>query len=96
MSETIFCISCDSRAYKDESTIICNSCLDLSFRKKTEWISVKDRLPETSESVLVTGAGGMAIAFICLLSKRFTQVNTWNDSIHESITHWMLLPEPPK
>ena len=63
--------------------------------KRNDWISVKDRLPEVAESVLVTDGLQICIAFIQRENKRFTQVNTWDDGIHESVTHWMPLPEAP-
>ena len=57
-----------------------------------EWISVKDRLPEKDEIVI-----------ICT-DENFIYVgeligDTWfldNDSWTETVTHWMPLPEPPK
>lgn len=60
-----------------------------------KWINVKDQLPDISESVLVTDGRQICIAFIQTMKKRFTQINTWDDWIHESITHWMPLPELP-
>ncbi len=65
------------------------------FVPSPTWISVKDRLPEISKSVLVTDCCQVCIAFIQSTKKTFTQINTWDDWIHESITHWMPLPEPP-
>lgn len=61
----------------------------------SNWISIKDRLPSDREKVLVTDGMQICIAFIQSLNKRFTQINTWDDWIHESITHWQPLPEPP-
>lgn len=59
------------------------------------WISVKDKLPETATQILVTDGVQICIAFIQTINKRFTQINTWADWIHESVTHWMPLPAAP-
>ena len=79
---------------------ICEQCYANTKRLfcKTEpsWIDVKDKLPEAAEPVLVTDGLQICIAFLQTEKKRFTQVNTWDDWIHESVTHWMPLPETPK
>lgn len=59
----------------------------------TEWISVKDRLPEEYTAVLVYGSRGVWLAWL-------GSDNTWWDSdldnIGNDITYWMPIPEPPK
>jgi hypothetical protein len=62
----------------------------------SEWISINDRLPESAVPVLVTDGLQICIAFIQTLNKKFTQINTWDDWIHESVSHWMPLPNPPE
>lgn len=67
-----------------------------------EWISVKDRLPEHGDRVLVAFAkrlgGGVASAKF----KLGVSVDGWycDGTFYELginfITHWMPLPEPPK
>ena len=72
----------------------------------SEWISVKDRLPEikefddmVSESVLVcSGRTSMAVAW---MSNIFNESGKWASdgdvlSAIGEITHWMPLPVPPK
>ena len=54
----------------------------------TEWISVKDRLPDDGTKVLLYLDYGMIEA-------------SWYDSSYympfwNRVTHWMPLPEPPK
>ena len=55
-----------------------------------EWISVKDRQPPTAGWYLVFYNGSdMDVAFF--------KGKTWPfDNHYHTITHWMLLPEPPK
>lgn len=51
----------------------------------SEWISVKDRLPEHGTEVLVTNGVVMAVAPASTVVRRDT-----------FISHWMPLPELPK
>ena len=67
-----------------------------------EWISVKDRLPDHSCTVLAYhDYGGMQVLDYSMKHKLFN-CHDWNkkaelDSIKiESVTHWQPLPEPPK
>ena len=67
---------------------------DINVGNKSEWISVKDRLPEKEEIVLCC---------LGLVQNVYTYKgdNIWEDSYgyyqkDEPITHWMPLPEPPK
>lgn len=64
-----------------------------------EWISVKDRLPETRVDVLcygkITSCGLLHYEQCFYNGKTFLSRRDHNYS-HITITHWMLLPEPPK
>ena len=53
----------------------------------SQWISVKDRLPEERKRVLVYNEGGITIAW--------RDKGEWDD-IFLTVTHWQPLPEPPK
>lgn len=66
-----------------------------------EWISVKDRLPETGIYVLASCAmkvrdkidyrNAVVMAFVC--EEGFVDVEL-DEVITEGVTHWMPLPEP--
>ena len=66
-----------------------------------EWISVKDRLPESPRFVLVFvrhPPKGEFPAWSCMMTDMYLG-NGWlenADSEAHEITHWMPLPEPPK
>lgn len=64
----------------------CEVLYAAGYHKQSEWISVKDRLPEQFGKYLV-GCKGIDIAQIRLYE------GTW-DSLAE-VTHWMPLPTPP-
>lgn len=63
-----------------------------------EWISVKDRLPDTNTDVLVTvfwcGRWQVKIGWR-LKSGEWNVKAGFADSVLP-VTHWMPLPEPPK
>lgn len=50
------------------------------------WISVEERLPEERKDVLVALRRGE-------IAVDYYQPNRWG---YSDVTHWMLLPEPPK
>ena len=57
-----------------------------------EWISVKDRLPEPGERVIVA-RGEKVEQGVYLAVNGWWKVYGTNT---KSVTHWMPLPEPPK
>ena len=66
---------------------------------KTQWISVKDRLPEDCKKILVVNGHGYIS--ISSLWRKDGSKWTWVDSTGHfnhvnDITHWMPLPEAPK
>lgn len=61
-----------------------------------EWISVKDRLPDCAEPVLISHSDG-DMRYISIAD--IDPCGMWSDQNYEiiyTVTHWMPLPEPPK
>ena len=69
---------------------------------KGEWVSVKDRLPEKSEDVLIINNCGLYL--VLRFSTKYQLFNAYDNQNEESarqcaitsVIHWMPLPEPPK
>lgn len=68
----------------------------------TEWISVKDRLPEVFDEVLVYYNGFIAVAWR-ETEKIKNGIVGWHWNLQKyypeslvNVTHWMPLPEPPE
>ena len=64
-----------------------------------EWISVKDRMPSMKDIVLVydTFFEGVSIGYISeFLGERTVWIIDYGESVSDTVTHWMPLPEPPK
>ena len=77
------------------------------YRKQSEWISVKDRLPDCEQ-----GAESEAVLFITKQGFMYTGYYGCGGIFHDryfrefknategydisNVTHWMPLPEPPK
>ena len=60
----------------------------------SEWISVKDRLPERSARLLICHNG--EVHFGAYLAGDFLQPYTPYNIRFSDVTHWMPLPEVPK
>ena len=58
--------------------------------RKTEWISVEERLPDRNGRYL-THCNVEGQSLVCILY--FCKVGGFNEG---TVTHWMPLPEPPK
>lgn len=59
----------------------------------SEWISIKDRLPESDKKVLITDGRNMMVSWYY----RWNGMIRWVDTLYvRDITHWMPLPESPE
>ena len=69
---------------------------DVRIKKKMEWISVKDRLPENENEVLIWDGNYIEMGFMEYEDK--TPVSWRNIEMIENnhISHWMPLPIPPE
>ncbi len=75
-----------------ESPCLMRNCAHLLYAegyRKQEWISVDEALPKKYENVLVCCANIVGTDFI--MAK-----GVWYRHLHNEVTHWMPLPEPPK
>ena len=63
---------------------------------KTEWISVKDRLPENKGRYLTYN--NLEYPYVWQAVYRYTEKGFLNNELDSviSVTHWMPLPEPPQ
>lgn len=65
--------------------------------KRGEWISVDERLPELNTDVLVyTKWGKRSTVEVCILDEEGDWMGVGQHFTHDSVTHWMPLPEAPK
>ena len=62
---------------------------DINVGKKSEWISVDERLPDKYSSVLILCEGEMRIDYI-------DSYGSWHNNFQYRVDHWMPLPTPPK
>ena len=82
------------QAAKDSAFIDTNS---INTGTKMQWISVKDRLPETNELCIVsTEWRGIVPAIYGNESWIFDDGQGWSEKALSYATHWMPLPVPPK
>ena len=57
----------------------------------SEWISVKDRLPDKESDYLTVHCGIVSITYF-----RLTQPKGWLRGLGYTVSHWQPLPDPPK
>ena len=63
-----------------------------------EWISVKDRLPEAFQEVIVCRESRQAKTTVIVEQGQLTVNGWWKvyGTRTKAVTHWMPLPEPPE
>ncbi len=87
------------RAAVDEACTVAAKVL-----RETAWISVKDRLPDDDQMVLVIASGkpqqnltlDRAIEIASYYTADSWVLEAWPEWETPNVTHWMPLPEPPK
>lgn len=64
-------------------------------RKKHEWVSVKDRLPEEGQVVIACGKKSATSGMYQGIGTK-PEYWWWRGKTIKTVTHWMPLPDPPK
>ena len=64
------------------------------LRGQPQWISVKDRLPQSFEKVLIYHRNGISYGWYN--GRYWERGAKTNHRALETVTHWMPLPEPPE
>jgi hypothetical protein len=64
---------------------------------KSEWISVKERLPEHGQFVLCFGKWGVQFSHVFIDFDDKLKFGNWRTGCGDcpNITHWQPLPDPP-
>ncbi len=60
----------------------------------SEWISVKDRLPEDDTHVLINDGDNTGIGVYDIEDELWTAQTWWSE--YHLVSHWMPLPNPPE
>lgn len=60
-----------------------------------EWIIVKDRLPETGVPVLICNPY-WDYGVVANYAGKNVRMDTWNQRMTYTPTHWMPFPDPPQ
>lgn len=72
---------------------VCDRCA--KKLEAPEWISVKERLPEEGQRVLAWDGYKIYDCAHCG-DVWIETVDDWSINTNDPVTHWMVLPEPPK
>lgn len=86
--------------YRKEDAIACLECLPTAdVVPRNRWISVKDKLPEHKQAVLVykgkLRGDKMGVYTYFEDDTWEDSYGNWKDAEDYGITHWMSLPTPP-
>ncbi len=101
------CLYVSLKARNDVSYYVGMDCYRAGYQAAApQWISVKDRLPELRQEVLVWYNNGYEVAYLQKFEPpklQYPQFNNvemfewcFGDFEDFDVTHWMPLPEPPK
>ena len=67
--------------------------LNTSLHQWVEWVPMKHKAPQNSNSYLVSD--GLCVGYALYIDE-WRRVNTPWENYTANVTHWMELPEPPK
>lgn len=85
---------CDCE-YLQTTCVTCGQIICEKILPKSEWICVRDRLPNHEDWVLTYAFPVIQV----LIFRRFPEFFQWverSGRAVEGVTHWISLPEPPK
>ena len=68
----------------------------LPKKDKSEWVSVKDRLPEIGKVVLAFGTRSATTGMYQGTMANRPDVWMWKNHTPKHVSHWMPLPTPPR
>ena len=82
----------------DFSTDFSSNAQSNEDKMKNEWISIKDRLPENFQNIIVGRVGEPNVMAIISYQDSYAYDYYWGSGmdIFAKPTHWMPLPPPPK
>ena len=93
--ETCKLCNIDSTPWVHINGHICQDCYE--SRKRNEWIMISTEHPPFNKPVLVSDGDSQQIR---ILMKDKKGIKLWetdhNGNLKYSVSHWMLLPEPPQ
>ena len=89
VKRTPYCPNCGAKMLDKQSEDV----TDTNDGRKSEWISVDERLPNNATHIIVCDKDGMVGEAYYFKDGRFEWIA---DELIAFVTHWMPLPEPPK
>ena len=90
----LFCKAADAIEELQGKTKVLEKVADHWCNKVPKWIPVTERLPEDGTEVLAFNKTGFA--YVDCWTDGKWKINSMVDEEHESVTHWMSLPQPPE
>jgi hypothetical protein len=104
IQEIIDIFNRDYPTASDETYEFFHDVLNVLRNSKSEWVSVKDRLPDDDSEYLISMYHRFMIGGIYkkytgrFVAKYYAEYKEWRimNDVCTSVTHWMPLPTPPK
>jgi hypothetical protein len=96
IDEIYECIKYNTGSYDDDARSCAEILYDYLGYRKSEWISVKDRLPEIDTYVLAYSTKYERVdVYYYARENEWWDYEGWASAIYFGITHWMPIPAPP-